>query len=184
MRASKDTRAQKATESISQDIVYKHPTIQLLAAHLAELIAPSGNGSVVDPKAAIEEMIEKYSVGLDGQLLGATSTTRPLAASVVLLTGSTGNLGSPLLASLLQDPRVQRVYAFNRAPSGVQSMFERHIGKFTDWGLDVTLLKSDKVFFVSGDTALPNLGIDSTLYDEVRSAIVSAFIPTSEFDLS
>ncbi|KAF8218672.1 hypothetical protein L208DRAFT_1383230 [Tricholoma matsutake] len=120
MRAPEDLRAQKATESISQDIVYKHPTIQQLAAYVAELVASSDNGSVVDvdPKAAIERMIEKYSVGLESRLTAVTSTTQPLVASVVLLTGSAGNLGSPLLASLLEDPRVQRVYAFNRAPAG------------------------------------------------------------------
>jgi Male sterility protein len=168
MRSSKDIRAQKAMEEISQDLVYKHPTIQKLASYIDELVVPSGDGNVADPTAGIEEMIEKYSANLEGRLAVATSTTRPSVANIVLLTGSTGNLGSSVLASLLEDPRVKQVYAFNR---GNQSMLERHTAKFTDRGLDVTLLRSDKVAFISGDIGLPSLGLDSALYDEVRLVI-------------
>jgi Male sterility protein len=176
MRASKDICAQKATEQISQDMVYKHPTIQKLAVYINELIAPASDSNVADPKTAIEEMVKKYSANLDGRLPVATSSIRPSAANVVLLTGSTGHLGSPLLASLLENPHVRRVYAFNRGSlSGTQSILERHIVKFTDQRLDVTLLQSEKAIFISGDTGLPNLGLDSALYDEVRLVIYSSF---------
>lgn len=154
---------------MTQNTVYSYPTISKLASHILALL--TGSTSINDGKAAIEEMIEKYSVGLEGRRMN-DSDTRPVAASaVVLLTGSSGNLGSQILAACLEDDRIQKIFAFNRPSSGVQTVLERHKARFVDRGLDPTALESSKLAFISGDASQPNLGLVQELYEEASSFV-------------
>ncbi|KAG6838456.1 hypothetical protein C0991_011540, partial [Blastosporella zonata] len=166
LRGSKVDATLKAAESITQNTVYTYPSIDALTAFLVRLVAdPDGFKGGNDGKAQIEAMIEKYSAGLEI----SPSPIRPFSApksKVVLLTGSTGNLGSQILADLLLDPSVERVYALNRTSNRQASMLERHQERFTDKALDVELLRSDRLVFVEGDTALPGLGLQEELYRE------------------
>jgi thioester reductase-like protein len=116
-------------------------------------------------------MIEKYSAGLD-RIFPLTRARAGTSGHVVLLTGSTGNLGSQILASLLNDPRVEKVYALNRASSESRSMFVRHQERFEDKALDATLLTSERLVFVEGDTAHLRFGLSEAIYDEVSRCTV------------
>lgn len=113
-------------------------------------------------------MIKKYSVGL-GQPIAANGSIDgdTTHESVVFLSGSTGGLGSHLLESLLKDSGVQKVYAYNRPSRGTVKVSERQKETFDDRGLDTSLLASDKLIFVEGDSALDHLGLEAKLYDEV-----------------
>ena len=157
----------KAAGSVTQNTVYSYPTIEELSSFLVALVAdPEGATDNKSAKARIEEMVEKYSAGLDGTLRVAASEMT-VTPSVVLLTGSTGNLGAQILASLLEAENVERVYALNRPSSGSKSLFERHRERFEDKALDVSLLASEKLVFVAGDAASPNLGMTADTYNEV-----------------
>ena len=103
--------------------------------------------------AAIDAMIEQYSEGF---------------ASGVLLTGSTGHLGSQMLVTLLNDPAISVVYAFNR--SGSRSVGERQTAQFLSDGHDINILKSKKLRYVEGDLAEKDLGIPKDLYKEVSTS--------------
>ena len=166
----------KAADSVTQNAVYSYPTIEALSSFLAALVAdPEAVTDNKSGKARIEEMIEKYSTGLDGTPPPeptATATTPP--AKVVLLTGSTGNLGAQILASLLEAENVERVYALNRPSSGSKSMFDRHRERFEDKALDDSLLASVKLVFLEGDAASPNLGMAENTYNEVSHASYSS----------
>ena len=83
----------------------------------------------------------------------------------MLLTGSTGSLGSYLLSTLLTDVRVAKVYAFNR-PS--RATHDRQRASFEDKGLPLALLDSDKCMLVTGDFNSDDLGLDEATYAEVR----------------
>ncbi|KAG6906942.1 putative NRPS-like protein biosynthetic cluster [Tephrocybe rancida] len=170
LRGSKDNATVRAAETITQNTVYTYPSIEALITFLVKLVAdPDGFKGANDGKALIEAMIEKYSAGLES----STSSAKPFVApkrKVVLLTGSTGNLGSQILADLLLDPSVERVYALNRASAGA-SMLDRHNVRFEDKALNVDLLQSDRLVFVEGDTALPGLGLQEELYDEIRNSV-------------
>lgn len=122
--------------------------------------------TVTSRTSQIEEMIEKYSKGLEGT---RKRSSRPLVSiKTVLLTGSSGNLGSHILALLLNDDRVNKVYAFNRPSATKQTILERHATRFEDRGLDVDLLTSEKITYLTGDAAQAHLGLDYNLYREVR----------------
>jgi len=121
----------------------------------------------------IEAMIAKYSSGLEDALPKVErNDERHFAAETILLTGSTGNLGSHLLASLLSMDRVRRVYAFNRRSSSFTIM-ERHKVRFEDRALDVSLLSSPKLVFLEGENDLPGLGLFESITKEVWTDLIS-----------
>jgi hypothetical protein len=153
---------------VTQNVIFSFPTIKQLAAHLSVLVVQGNAVDVVDAasaKDAIIKMIERYSAGLGNVV--AVPNDRSAASTVVLLTGSTGGLGSHLLELLLRDDGVQKVYAFNRPPKTSATIFERHQNTFADRGLDTALLRSEKLVFVESDTALPKLGLKDSLFEEV-----------------
>ena len=86
---------------------------------------------------------------------------------VVLLTGSTGNIGSHILEALLREPRILRIYAFNRPSSRQVSLLDRHRERFEDKGFDTSLLASKKLVFLEGDASQDNLGVSSLVFNEV-----------------
>jgi thioester reductase-like protein len=117
-------------------------------------------------------MIQKYTQ--DWPVHRPRSTAVPGHESssneVILLTGSTGGLGSQILAQLVAMPSVSRVYAFNR-PSQ-KSLYDRHLESFVDRGNDISLLQSDKIVYVEGDTSVVGFNIKSELYNEVCNRLL------------
>ncbi|TFK33802.1 acetyl-CoA synthetase-like protein [Crucibulum laeve] len=159
---------------VSQNVVYNYPTIDQLSTYIIDLMQKPESSSHVNNKAElIEKMIAKYSVGLDEPLAILPDDCRPLDRNprrTVLVTGTTGNLGSHLLALLLRDESVERVYALNR-PASHATALARHEARFTDKGLDLDLLRLEKVAFLEGDASQDRLGLDSSVYDEVRASV-------------
>ncbi|KIK65759.1 hypothetical protein GYMLUDRAFT_194612 [Collybiopsis luxurians FD-317 M1] len=155
--------------AISQSIIYNYPTIAQLAEIISKLVADPNRADSVSleqtHEEAMEEMISKYSHGLDAPL------PKPVQINTekqyVLLTGSTGNLGAQLLESLLLNDSVARVYALNR-PSTRTSMFDRHLARFQDKALDSSVLSSSKLVFLAGETSRENLGLSEDTLKELR----------------
>ncbi|KAF5318764.1 hypothetical protein D9619_011063 [Psilocybe cf. subviscida] len=118
------------------------------------------------PTIPIENMIREYSQGLDAEIRG----TKPLPdAHTILLTGSTGNLGSHVLESLLRNPTVERIYALNRPSS--RSALVRHEVRFEDRGFDIELLRRAKLRFLEGDASNLRLGLPDDMYEEVMNNV-------------
>jgi len=164
-----------AIKAVNHNTLYLYPTVELLTAFLVN-VALHPNGTRIagnpDPVAAIEEMIQKY--GFTGQLDSNSSTTtvdggRGTADRniVVLLTGSTGCLGSQVLENLLLNSGIGRVYTFNRRSSSSRSQLERHLDRFRDKGLDLSALQSNKWTPLEGDLAKKELGLSESVYKEV-----------------
>ena len=129
------------------------------------------NGSPLaapDPKAEIEDMISMYAVCLDNIAEGLPGKFPH--RHVILLTGSTGGLGSYLLASLLSHDDVATVYAFNR-PSKTSIIQDRQRAAFEDRGLDTALLDSEKLIHVEGDASQPSLSLDDRTYAKIRDSV-------------
>jgi len=98
----------------------------------------------------------------------------PTDKKTVIVTGTTGGLGSHLLERLLLDPSVERVYAINRSSAGrTESLETIHAGVFKERGLDENALTegiaSGRVKFVVANTAATKLGVNDELYEELRS---------------
>ncbi|KAJ7656866.1 putative aminoadipate reductase [Mycena polygramma] len=167
LKTSDDDKAKAAAQKISQNFVYAHPSIEELAAAIATSVHGSSDGSDGGQAAIVEKMIAKYSEGF--KALVPEKTTSAASGMVVLLTGSTGGLGSHMLEILLRLPSVQRVYAFNR--KGRNSASERQLDAFTDRALDVSLLSSPKLVYLEGDASSADLSLPSEIWTTLRDTL-------------
>ncbi|KIJ28759.1 hypothetical protein M422DRAFT_189414, partial [Sphaerobolus stellatus SS14] len=158
---------------IPSKFVYQHPTIKALAELVANASQSKDANTQVDPlierNQRLEEVLQKYIQNWPVHQ-SAQPPVEP-EREVVLLTGSTGGLGSQILAQLVTMPSITRVYAFNR-PSKKSSR-QRHIEAFTDRGNPLSLLDSKKIIYVEGDTAVEGFGIESGLFREIQSSVTT-----------
>ncbi|KAG2103392.1 putative aminoadipate reductase [Suillus discolor] len=175
LRSSPDRDVQASAPQIDQNIVFLSPSIRQLARSVIHVVLHGNSPTSVDVKVEIESMIEKYSMGFSGGSVGDASAPLTNGHSrnhhVVILTGSTGGLGSYLLASLLQREDVSLVYAFNRSSRCGESIQERQKHGFVDRGLDVTLLQSEKLLYIETDTSSDDLGLEKELYQKIRTSV-------------
>ena len=164
----KDT--QKAAQLATQVTIYNNASIERLAAFLVAIVADPDNFVLTSSRTeAIELMIAKYSDGLSTPIaVGKKVAGQGNDDVVALLTGSTGNLGSQILDSLLRNPKVKTVYALNRPSSSSKSIQERHVQRFLDRGLDSSLLSTDRLVFLEGEASHRNLGLKPEVYKQVR----------------
>ncbi|KAF8066748.1 hypothetical protein FPV67DRAFT_1496289 [Lyophyllum atratum] len=164
-----------STRNIPINFVYLNPTIARLGGYLARICNPGDINDVVDTAAeTMAQMIAlvgRYSVDFRTHkpVLHDRGPTKTF--DTVLLTGSTGGLGSYILEALILDPAVERVHAFNRRGTGGFSTQERQRSALEDRGVDVAILDSPKVVFVDGDTSLGLLGLSQTVYEELRTNV-------------
>lgn len=154
-----------STVKVPDDVVYTNPTITLLAQTLYGFSEQTESKIVNDRERAIKAMVDKYS--LDMQSVQPTTTIPlPPLPTVVLITGSTGGLGSEMLAKCLMDEAISRIYVLNRL-SKTGSSKARHLAIFKDRGLDGMLLQSSKIVFLEGDAGRDWLGLPYETYNGV-----------------
>ena len=146
------------------NFVYVHPTVAFLGAYVSHIANPehSSTQNSVSKEDEMLRMLAKYSKAFVRHV--ATSATAA-GSQVVLLTGTTGGLGSVLLAKLLILPEVSRVYALNRKGSG--TLLDRQESAFNDRALDANSLTSSKLVSLEGSLNSEKLGLLDDVYEEV-----------------
>lgn len=172
MKRSPEPLVSAKSQHIDPNLVFSHPTVISLAAHLASLVSSSGD-EVTDPIEDhirdMDTLLQRYTAHLPATRF-TPATHRPTKENV-LITGTTGALGSMMLAKAIQDERVERVWAVNRGSKGGETIVERQRASFGDKGLDASLLTSDKVRFVEAELSQDHLGLEEALYNEVCSRL-------------
>ncbi|EGO23306.1 putative non-ribosomal peptide synthetase [Serpula lacrymans var. lacrymans S7.9] len=183
MRSFPDLQLRAAARRIPHNLVFECPNIKLLADRVAKIagqpqsqVNEQVKGSALhDAKMEIETMLGKYSAELrrtkktNGSHVESSASTKA-GRTVVLLTGSTGGLGSYLLASLLKNEEVAKVYALNRH-SKASRVQQRQTAVFEDRELDVALLKLDKLIFIEADATAERCGLNEQTYDQLRQSV-------------
>ena len=102
----------------------------------------------------------------------ATHTTHMDGETVFFVTGTTGSLGSYILAHLLRLNSVKRVYAFNR-PSTVDILV-RHQTIFDKSALDPALLSSPKLVLLEGLLTTDRFGVSDDMFTEVGTLLINS----------
>jgi hypothetical protein len=164
--------AELDTRQSADNFVYRQPTIGLLSGYIFKLVS-GGSVDAESNERRIETMIhavEKYTQNF-GPL---KQRTRLGDEKVVLLTGTTGGLGSNALSVLVHDPNVKKIYALNR--KGQTEVKVRQKQALLERGLDDAVfgLDSGKVVLLEGDAALSGLGLSSELLNEVSFIAAAA----------
>ncbi|KAI0369579.1 acetyl-CoA synthetase-like protein [Pilatotrama ljubarskyi] len=171
-----------STHDVPLNFVYFNPTIASLGAFLSGLLS----GQAIDKNAEraarlaqMQDLVRKYTAKWPTPRWSSTTSGDAKAApakqlQAVLTTGTTGRLGSHLLAQLLQKPEVERVYALNREPTGDPSKLEaRQREAFKTWGLDEDLLSSAKVSFHPADLTKSSFGLNERTFTEMRDSVTA-----------
>ena len=130
----------------------------------------AGTSSTVETKITkMKAMVEEFTsfpVTASG-----TTDVRPNGATtgqVLLLTGTTGGLGSHILRDACEDEKVIRVYAFNR-PQKKGSLAQRQRDVLREHGLNESNVDNQKVVLLERDLTAENFGLEESVYKEVRN---------------
>ncbi|KAK7461264.1 hypothetical protein VKT23_008439 [Stygiomarasmius scandens] len=155
---SQSLKSSNIQKDLPKDLVYLYPTISSLVTFL--ISAPSSTST--SHEDTMRTLLSKYTT-----LFPAHSGTLDLPSEEILIvTGTTGHLGSHILSQLLQNPNVKRVYALNR-PESKHKQGEA----FTTGGYPSALLDSNKLVCITADLAKVDLGLDSAIYEEMKQNI-------------
>lgn len=96
------------------------------------------------------------------------------SSEVILVTGTTGSLGAPVLERLIATPSISRVYALNRVDRlGQSTVYERQKKAFEEHKIDLSVLNSTKLVLLEGDTASRHLGLPKDLLEEITASVTS-----------
>ncbi|KAG2005477.1 hypothetical protein CC2G_001879 [Coprinopsis cinerea AmutBmut pab1-1] len=169
------------------NFVYTAPTISSLADLMMRTIdhkplPPSVNSSLSSRVEKMMQMADHYSHFSPSEFVAAlplhlTQPRGKTAGRVVLLTGTTGALGSYILELLLKDKSVGRVYALNRRrrSSSATTILDRQKKVFQEKGLDVAILDaaSDRLELLEGELSRPDFGLSKDVLGEVVSSVTT-----------
>jgi hypothetical protein len=155
---------------VSPNVVFEHPTINGLATLLYSYLDRQQNmvADKVSPTAHTQEMkamVAKYTADIASRK-NLTSRT-VIKPAVILLTGTTGVLGSYLTEFLVNSPDVARVWALNRETSGT-NLVDRQKEALRDRGISESIIQSEKLRLVEGDLVQPQFGLPDTVWKEVN----------------
>ncbi|KAI5919523.1 hypothetical protein F4810DRAFT_724576 [Camillea tinctor] len=143
---------------INNKLIYSATTIRRMAEALAALEAGNGEFGKILASTSHEEM-EKLVADFENQLPPPIKEQHAPRSTdnTVILTGSTGSLGSYMLASLLSRPDTKKIYCLNRS-ADAKTKQEKSL---SSRGLPA---QDDRVVFLHANLSEPNLGLPAEQY--------------------
>lgn len=155
---------------MSQNIVFERATVHSLAQYLYDLrlgIDEEDAGDAAEIQI-MEGLIDKYST-----FTRHDPTNKPaVVAKTVLVTGTTGGLGSILLANLLKRPDVFKIYTLVRADTPAAA-HARVLSALSSRNLLSNLepVHLNKLVALPGDFSLPTLGLEPSHLNDLLSSL-------------
>ncbi|KAI0073515.1 acetyl-CoA synthetase-like protein [Panus rudis PR-1116 ss-1] len=164
---------------IPTGFVYQNPTISRLAAYISWLAGSQSsekslNGHAKNAVTVMLDFVAKYGSNFPKSLSAAEISKE--GKDSVVVTGTTGSLGASLLASLLKDDSIDRIFALNRLRREGMSLAERQKAALADRGLDAGLVDSSKLVLLESDMSKDNLGLPNHVYEQQIRGSVSHII--------
>ncbi|KAF8610848.1 acetyl-CoA synthetase-like protein [Ceratobasidium sp. AG-I] len=179
LASSCDLEAQSVSTAVSQRMIFSQPTLRQLSSYLAGLFGentslPKRSSTPLEDRCAtMEVMVAEYTKDMFSRPRTSTETSgdsSSLFLQNVVLTGTTGALGSHLLAQLLSNNTVKRVWALNRpSKDPAKSNIQRQRASFEDKLLDIELLNHSKLEFLECALGEPKLGLSRECYDKLQA---------------
>lgn len=160
------TSTQSNTRLVSTNVVYENPSISALAAFASQFARLAGREERSHNTSRVEEMqlmVNRYSQAFRKHLPSVATPDK----DVVLVTGTTGSLGTSLLAELAACDDVIRVFAINRKHSDGSSILDRQAAALERQGLDRAIASSPKVTLLEADIGVANLGLPLDIFELV-----------------
>jgi len=151
---------------IPNNIAYSNSSVNAIAQAVEKLSAPTTANGHVDSTGELATMLEAYTKQIDDiKPLNRPHEPTNSPPTVVLLTGSTGGLGSYLLDSLMSCPSVTQIICLNRT-SDAQT---RQISTNKQRSLP-TSFPPERVKFLTANLSRPSFGLDEKTYASILSS--------------
>ena len=177
---TRDIRHALANPDIAVSTLYTNPTVASLASAISDLSTASRQSEASSQQARLQVInatLQEHQTSIDklvnDRLLKSTNSDANAITGkdshTVVLTGSTGALGSYVLQVLLDTPSVTHVYCLDRAPdsSGIRSQ-----RKSCNIGSNGS---SSRVTFLTADISQPDFGLERKTYEALLTE-ATAFI--------
>jgi thioester reductase-like protein len=154
---------------ITARVVYQHPSINALSTMLHEQLAgpkdsaTTNSSASKDRKQKLERLTHKY---IDTAIKAAKRYDQKQSNLHVLLTGSTGSLGTQILAKLASDPKVSKISCLDRSPEAQ----ERVTKSLSSWPQSASLDLS-RVTFHQADFGQGGFGLDEDIFAELLDTV-------------
>lgn len=163
LRRNLQGKASKPTTWISPRTIFYNSTLAelsgVLTAFLNDEILPEANYQR-DGIRPMDDAVARYVEGLPDE-----PASRPAAStktSAVAIIGSTGYLGTYVVAELLRNPDITRIYCLNRS-ANAQERQEAALGRLDSEGVLSPLLA--KLVYLPVELGRPRLGLGPEEYD-------------------
>jgi nucleoside-diphosphate-sugar epimerase/acyl-CoA synthetase (AMP-forming)/AMP-acid ligase II len=151
--------------AITPQTIYANPTVEQLGNVIYGIVEGKAQASIPREKK-IQRLVEKYTRDLP-EARDDLPQTLPSSPSIVILTGSTGSLGTYLLHDLLKKPSISKVYCLNRSDAA-----SRQKKSMEDKGLHVEAGDwVTKVEFLQASFGEPLFGLDEAKYQEMLDSV-------------
>ncbi|KKY30833.1 putative nonribosomal peptide synthetase [Diaporthe ampelina] len=162
----KDAGREVDDKAVAARVIYQNATPRRLAAHILGNVLSGQDHALSEDEQqqqAMHAFWKKYT-----QNLIKARPNRPDPSNdnqTVILTGSTGMLGSYLLDFMAHNPRVAKIICLNRAADGGRAQQAK---AFADRGLDPSTLAT-KAEFHHADLSRPRLGLPDAVYTRLQA---------------
>ncbi|KAH7036703.1 hypothetical protein B0J12DRAFT_581494 [Macrophomina phaseolina] len=165
-----------AGERLTAAFIYQNPSLAKLTSAVGTILrgelrkSEEKAGREVQMRALAEEYIQ--AIDADGVVTDSVATDGASRGAVVLLTGSTGNLGAHTLACLARSKRVAQVICLNRrTPVTGDDLRARQEQVNSAAGVGLSAREWDKVSFLAGSMQAPELGLSKDQLEQLTASI-------------
>jgi thioester reductase-like protein/aryl carrier-like protein len=161
---------------ITINLIYTNPSVSQLTHATLRLLHEGVEFQKADEGALLQErsrILEEYRAKIDQ--IPFVSDAHPSRINQttekhrVVLTGSTGVLGSYILHALLTNPSVVHVYCLNRKSQS--DSLAAQTEKFKIYHLDISPLNSSRVSFLSANLSDGYLGLQPDTFQTLRDTV-------------
>lgn len=159
-----------ATDRITLDFVYKNSSIAKIAKVLKD--NEGQDDMQTDRGKTVDDFVNFYS--LSDPSVRHLQDSASATGSVVLLTGSTGSLGTHLLAQLASLPSVVRVICLNRLPVNAEhhkDPYKQQFNTAETKGVTISLEDRLKIDVIQTDPAARHLGLKDAEYAHLCNTV-------------
>ncbi|RAL04515.1 acetyl-CoA synthetase-like protein [Aspergillus ibericus CBS 121593] len=158
-------RDSTAPIDLTTQMVYANPTVEKLAQLLLQVLHGSNAQEAARPEK-LNALVEKYTADLPFKNFSPNQDGSNPPQRSVILTGSTGSLGTYLLDVLLQDQSIAKIYCLNR--SDAKAKQERI---FEAKGLTHLASHLEKVEYLTVSFGHAQFGLNHSKYEELLNSV-------------
>lgn len=154
---------------ITPRVIFRHSTLRELSKILTEFLndgAKPAEDSEASRSSAVEDAVARYTKNLPERKPSATvaPAEAPSSDVTVAVLGSTGYVGSQLVASLLRNPTVSHIYCLDRSSDAATKL----TASLKEINADDS---TSKLVFFKVEIGAPRLGLNTQQYEQVAKEV-------------